>query len=94
MKRILSALTVVAILSGASAFKSVNFGTGKIYCFPSTFTVDANKSCAAQGGTRVDFKVQSGGTANPCQANQTPYDGSILNACTNENGQPFVSVPL
>ena len=78
IRMIVSACAVFAIVGGALAF-TAPYGQGSIYC-------DSDNSCT----TRVNFRVQPGGTATPCQTGITPHVLVSANNCQPSSG-PFVS---
>jgi hypothetical protein len=77
VRMIVSAFAVFAIVGSALAFAP--YGQGSVYC-------DSDNSCT----TRVSFRVQSGGTATPCQTGITPHVLVSANNCQPSSG-PFVS---
>jgi hypothetical protein len=93
MKRmIISGFAIVAITATALAFKTNAFNQGTIYCFanasaPNVVTTEGCTHAGQPASTKIDFQVVTtgGSTTNPCLAGQTPFDGSVLTACTQTN---------
>jgi hypothetical protein len=88
MKKIVSALAVLAVVGSALAFKP--YGAGTIYCFANSQVpnVKAGFSCndltQQPASSRKDFAVSQNPndpTDNPCLSTQTPFNGATSGSC-------------
>jgi hypothetical protein len=94
MKRIISAVAILAIVGGALAFKTAG-QPDQIFCVSNSLVsqVLPGSICTASGQpavTPVAFKVVSSGTAIPCPSGSTPFYNNP--DCTNATGLQFAQV--
>jgi hypothetical protein len=88
MKRIISAVAVLAIVGGALAFRTAG-QTPNIYCFTSTPLT--GQTCVGQsGGTLEQFILDPSGTKVPCVTG-TPYVNTAT-SCTTSTANHYSNV--
>lgn len=72
LKMVFSAFAVLAIVSGALAFKARTFTPGNIYC--SSTAPISTELCSSQFTSAADFQTSgSGSTGNPCPTGKSAY---------------------